>query len=174
MASDEELADLVLTPPLDASIFKFPAALAGMMLGGSIFFLLGAVSAIILQLVRPGRDSLVVAIGGVVFFGSFATLGLRSYGRLRDRVAVNSQGIWYLPFKGTATYIPWSNVEHVDARDTAQRLVLTGVGTGKNIKLEYQLEDFASYAILFLLIHRLKRVYPRALQMSSTVYGSTR
>jgi hypothetical protein len=112
------------------------------MLGCSLFFLGFMAFTLALPLIDPIHASLAIVLVCVPVFGLFATLGLRSFGRLRDSVAVNSEGIWYLPLKGESTFIAWRDVANVRADDTGQRLVLVDGTGGRSIRLEYQLEDF--------------------------------
>lgn len=98
--------------------------MAWMMLGASLLFL-GVVAFVLAgRLTDPTHVSLVVVRPCVALFGSFAALCLRSFRRLHDKVAVNSDGIWYVPRKGEPTFIAWREVGSVSARDTQQRLVL--------------------------------------------------
>ncbi len=131
------------------------------MLGASCLFIGFAGFALALPLIEPRNDSLLIALLGALVFGSFATFSLRSYARVRDRVAVNSEGIWYMARKGTPTFIAWRDVASVKVNDTQQRLVLVdGVGR-RTIKLEYQLEDFGKLRD-FVLCHTVKQTLMNA------------
>lgn len=93
--------------------------------------------------VKPGRGALPTAVCSVAFGGTMGSFVLRSALRCRDRVAVTSEGIWYLPRKAPPTWIAWREVTAVEAHETQQRLVLKD-GTGaRTIRLEYQLENFS-------------------------------
>lgn len=129
-------------PNADALVFKFPRNVAGTMLGGSLFCFGLVAFALALRLTDPAQTSLAVVLPCVALFGSLGTFCLRSFGRLRDSVAVDSEGIWYLPRKGESTFIAWREVGSVSAQDTQQRLVLLDATGGRRIRLEYQLEDF--------------------------------
>jgi hypothetical protein len=72
----------------------------------------------------------------------FATLALRAFHRFRDSVAVNADGVWYLPRKGEPTFIAWVDVANVKVDDPMQRLVLFDSTGSRRIRLEYQLENF--------------------------------
>ena len=85
----------------------------------SLVFFGIAASALAWRLTDPAHASLVVVLPCVPLFGSFAALCLRSFKRLRDQVAVNSDGIWYLPRKGEPTFIVWHEVGSVSALDTS-------------------------------------------------------
>lgn len=128
--------------PSDVLVFKFPPSLAWMMLGCSLVSIGFVAFALALPLIDPRHASPAVELLCIAVFGSLATLSLRSFGRLRDSVAANSDGIWYLPRKGGFTFIAWCDVASVNAHDTQQRLVLTDATGERSIRLEYQLEDF--------------------------------
>jgi hypothetical protein len=134
--------------PSNALVFRFPPGLAAMMLGCSLL----CFGMVVLALVAfdPGHQSLAIKLPVVVGFGSFGALTLRSFGRLRDGVAANSDGIWYLPRKGEPTFVAWCNVVSVKADDTQQRLVLCDATSGRSIRLEYQLANFARLRELVL------------------------
>lgn len=107
-----------------------------------VYFLGFMIFVLAMQVLKPSQGSLVIALLGVAVCGLFATLGMRSFGRLRNSVAVSSDGIWYLPRRGEPTFIAWFDVASVKANDTQQRLVLAD-GTGhRSIRLEYQLTNF--------------------------------
>jgi hypothetical protein len=127
----------------DSLVFKFSRTLPWMMLGASILFL-GVVAFVLAwRLTDPTHSSLAIVLLCLVLFGSFAALCLRSFRRLRDSVAVNFEGIWYLPSSGEPTFIAWREIASVNALDTQQRLVLLDASGRRSIRLEYQLENFA-------------------------------
>jgi hypothetical protein len=117
--------------PSDASVFKFPSGMAWMVLGCSV--LCFGWWSFALVAFDPWHDSRAMELLWVVGPGLFGTLTLRSFGRLRDSAAANSDGIWYLPRKGEPTFIAWSNVASVKADDTQQRLVLCNATSGRII-----------------------------------------
>jgi hypothetical protein len=127
--------------PADALIFRFPSSLPWMMLGCSILGVAFMVFACVTWLAESNRYLPVLVFLCVVVCGPLSALALRSFCRLRDSIAVNDQGIWYLPRKGESTFIGWCEVARVMACDTQQRLVVVD-STGKSIRLEYQLEGF--------------------------------
>ena len=136
-----------LVPP-DALVFKFPPSMAWMVLGCSAL----CFGLVIVALVAfdPGHDSRAIEVLLVVGLGLFGALTLRCFGHLRDSVAANSDGIWYLPRKGVPTFIAWCNVASVKADDTQQRLVLCDATSSRTIRLEYQLTDFGRLRELVL------------------------
>jgi hypothetical protein len=113
-----------------------------MMLGASLFGFGFVAFALAWRLTDPADASLAVVLPCIVVFGSFAALCLRSFDRLRDSVAVNSEGIWYLPRKREPMFMAWADVARVRVQDTQQRLVLFDATGCRRIRLEYQLEDF--------------------------------
>ena len=143
MRAKEISAAAVPALPSDARIFGFPFGAAWFLLGCSVLFIGSAAFGVVLADVKPARGSLVTALCGLVFFGSLAAMSLSAFGRFRDRVAVSSTGIWYLPRKGQATCIAWSEVASVEAHETQQRLILRDAAGTRKIRLEYQLEDFS-------------------------------
>jgi hypothetical protein len=128
--------------PADALLFKFPRDIAWIMFGGSLFCFGFVAFAVTWRLTDPAQASLAVVLPCAVVFGALGAWCLRSFGRLRDSVAVNSEGIWYLPRKGEPTFIAWGDVATVSAQDTQQRLVLRDETSRRCIRLEYQLKDF--------------------------------
>jgi hypothetical protein len=92
---------------------------------------------------HPGPGSIGIAAVGAAILAAAGIFTFRSSGRFRDTIAVNADGIWYLSRSGESTYIAWSEVASIDARDTQQRLVLRDASGSRRIRLEYQLEDFA-------------------------------
>jgi hypothetical protein len=128
--------------PADALVFKFPRGLAWFMFGVACISFGFMIFVLAMQTLKPSHGSLVIALLGVAMCGLFATLTLRSFSRLRDSVAVSSEGIWYLPRKGEPTFIAWFDVASVKANDTLQRLVLTDARSHRSIRLEYQLTNF--------------------------------
>jgi hypothetical protein len=125
--------------PADAQLFKFPASLKWLYMGG-------AALSFGLALAMPLTESVHRWFGPVVvcatFLTAFGVLCLRSFNRCYDTVAVNPEGIRYLPRKGENTFIAWNNVASVSARDVMQRLVITDLSGRKTIRLEYQLDNF--------------------------------
>jgi hypothetical protein len=105
------------------------------MLGGSLFGFGFVAFALAWRLTDPVQASLAVVLPCVVLFGSLGTFCLQSFGRLRDSIAVDSEGIWYLPRKGESTFIAWGEVASVSAQDTQQRLVLRDATGGRRIRL---------------------------------------
>jgi hypothetical protein len=77
---------------------SFPSSMAWVGLGFSVL----GFGLVVVALVAfdPGHDSRALELLLVVGLGLFGTLTLRSFGRLRDSVAANSDGIWYRPRKG--------------------------------------------------------------------------
>ncbi len=130
-------------PPADAKIFKLPPSYRWGLLLAAIFFS-GAVA---LGLALPwlpgnGAFSFVLSAVCLLFFGSLAFYAFRAFQRSRDRVAVNDDGIWYLPnTAGSPTFIRWNEVTTVRARELLQRLEVIDI-TGRKIRLEFQLENF--------------------------------
>jgi len=78
----------------------------------------------------------------VLGFGMLAVLSSIGLARFSARVAVNSDGLWYLRGKSKPSFIPWSDVARVEAHDTAQGLVLVDARDGAKIRLGYQLQNF--------------------------------
>jgi hypothetical protein len=112
------------------------------MLGSSLLFFGCVALALTWRVTDPADASLVVVLPCIVVFGAFAALCLRSFGRVRASIAVNSEGIWYLPRKREPIYVAWSDVARVRVQDTQQRLVLCDATGRRRIRLDYQLEDF--------------------------------
>ena len=110
--------------------------------GASCLFIGFLAFTVAMLLIEPRSDSFLIAALDVVVFGSFAAFGLRSYARIRDRVAVSSEGIWSMPGKGGATFTAWSEIANVKANDAQQKLVLADKTGRRRIGLEYQLENF--------------------------------
>jgi len=129
-------------PPADALLFNFQPGFRWLMLGGAILFFGFMAFGLALPITDPAHTSLAIMILCVAVLGSFGALALQAFTIALDTVAVNSDGLWYLRRKGGTTFIAWSEVGSVSARDVAQRLVVTDLTGNKRIKLEYQLENF--------------------------------
>ncbi len=130
-------------PPLaDALFFNFQPGFRWLMLGGAILFFGFMAFGLALPITDPAHTSPAIMILCVAFFGLFGALALQAFTIALDTVAVNSDGLWYLHRKGGRTFIAWSDVGSVSARDVGQRLVVTDLSGNKKIKLEYQLENF--------------------------------
>ncbi len=103
-----------------------------------------------LPITDSADTSPIVLVLGVVLSGSLGAAALQIFNRSRDRVAVSADGIWYLPRTGAITFIAWSEVGSVGARDVAQRIVITDTTGIRRIRVEYQLEDFEKLRALVL------------------------
>jgi hypothetical protein len=139
-------------PPADASIFGFPASLRILMVGALVIFVGFIAFAVLMQLTRPARGSLVVVLLSFVVLGTGAFFCLRILRSSRNRIAVNSEGIWYLARNEPSSFMTWSNVSAVKADDTRQRLILTDASSTIVIRAEYQLENFGTLRE-FILSH---------------------
>lgn len=135
--------ELTTPLPADAEIFRFSQGLAWVALVGTIFLVGVFVLTAIVGITEHNNRLLFVAIALLPFYGAIGFFGFRSFHRLRDSVAVSPKGVWYLPKKGTATYIAWQDVATVKADDVGQRLVLLDASGTQKIRLEYQLGNFA-------------------------------
>lgn len=142
LRTQENPRSLGTIPPEDALVFGFSAGLAWMMLGCSFLCFAFAIFVLVMQSTDPSHISPPITLLCFLLFGSFSVLTLRSSRRLRDSVAVNTEGIWYLPRKGEFTFIPWRDIGSVTAADVQQRLVLIDSTGSRSIKLEYQLQHF--------------------------------
>ena len=142
----------VKTPPAGASIFGFSGSLRLMMLGVTVICIGFIAFMVVMQLTRPERGSMVVVLLSFVMCGTGAIYCSRVARRSRDRIAVNSEGIWYLARNGPTSFIAWSNVATVKADDTMQRLILADGSGTTIIRAEYQLENFAALRE-FILSH---------------------
>lgn len=98
----------------------------------------------------PGEVELAMWLPAGAFFAYMAITALRLLTRLRDRVAVSAEGVWYLPRKAAPTFIPWGEVARVEAHDIAQRLVLVDARDGIKVGLEYRLNEFSKLRDLVL------------------------
>ncbi len=137
--------------PADAQMFKFPQGLASFMLVASAFFAALLAGAVVV-LRGADRVLLLVLLPCGVVIASIAVLSVRSFGMLRDSVAVNGDGIWYLPRRGEPRFLAWNDVARVRADDVQQRLVLMDTTGMRTIRLEYQLENFGQLRT-FVLQH---------------------
>jgi len=113
------------------------------MLGCSLSCAAFVIFVLLMQLTGPAHVSPPIALLCYLLFGSFSVLSLRSFRRCRASVAVNTEGIWYLPRTGEFTFIPWRDIGKVTALDVQQRLVLIDSTESRTIRLEYQLQHFA-------------------------------
>jgi hypothetical protein len=147
--------------PANATLFKFPSGTAPFLLIVSILCFCLLILVVYEQISHPKRGSLGIATVCVAMFAAFGLIAFRSSGRLRDTIAVNSDGIWYLSRSGQSTYIAWSDVASVKVLDTQQRLLLSDKSDSRRIRLEYQLEDFAKLRD-FVLSHTTALTKPHS------------
>jgi hypothetical protein len=88
---------------------------------------------------RSPRFSASWIISGLAFLG-FAVYFIRLLRTFRDVIAVSPQGAWKLSPQGSYTFIAWDDLDGV--RERMRNLALIAKD-GRQIKLDYQLEDFA-------------------------------
>lgn len=132
-------------PPADAIIFKLPAYYRPLLIVG-VIVLVGFVALGLALPWVPGPGpssslSFLLAAVCLLFFGSLAFYTFRAFQRSRDQVAVNDDGIWYLPHKGRSTFIRWNQVATVKAHEFTGWLVIADIA-GRKIRLEYRLKNF--------------------------------
>ena len=148
----DSLGTQTKAPQADASIFGFRGSLRVWMLGAMVICIGFIAFAVLMQLTRPARGSLVTVLFSFVVFGTGSFLCLRVVRYSRDRIAVNSEGIWYLARNGPSSFMTWSNIATIKADDTMQRLILTDASGTRIIRVEYQLENFPTLRE-FILSH---------------------
>ncbi len=94
---------------------------------------------------RPLSTTSIIAGGlGVALFAALGVLGWRSMRRLKDRFAVNEEGIWSLPNRGEPRFIAWQDVSRVKADDIMTRLLIWDSSDEPPLRLENQLNDAAA------------------------------
>lgn len=142
MTRDDPGREIVL-PPVDASVFGY-GSLRIMMLVCAAICAGFAVWAAVMQLLHPERDFLIVLLLVLLMCGAGFVYSLRVVRYSRDRIAVNSEGIWYLARNGPPTFMTWTDVGEVKANDTMQRLILTDASGKRAIRIEYQIEKFSA------------------------------
>jgi hypothetical protein len=130
-------------PSSDVAVFGYSPAYRSVMLGCLLGFLLCAGFSAALPLSGPHPGVAVLQLLGVTVFGVFAVLTLTVVRKMWDKVAVDAEGIRYIPSRGNTTILTWDNIATVIANDAGQRIVLGDASGQKTIKLEYQLDDFA-------------------------------
>jgi hypothetical protein len=135
--------------PADATRFRFPRGFAWMMLGSSVLF---ASAAVFCAVAFTARHQIVLGIVLLIPFGSMSVLSFRSSRRFSDHVAVNSNGIWYVPRKGPFIFLAWYDIGTVVADDVQQRLLIGDAAGRTTIRLEYQLAHFPELR-KFVLVH---------------------
>ncbi|MGD0832575.1 MAG: hypothetical protein ABR907_16705 [Terracidiphilus sp.] len=140
----DDPARQTVPPPTDALVFKFPASLRIAMLGCAVVCLGFFACVVVMQLVKPERGSLILSLLSFILCGIGLAYSLKVVCYSADRVAVSSEGIWYLPKNRTSSFIAWSDVSVVKANDTMQRLIVTDASARRTIRAEYQLENFAA------------------------------
>ena len=159
---DEAVRKSIKGLPTDVSIFGFPSGLSWMMLGATCLFGAAAVAGPTMAVLHPSdRGSVAIAICSLVAFGGFSALTLRAFFRFRDSVAVNREGVLYLPKSGEPKFISWSDAD-VRADDTGQRLVITDQAKTEKIRLEYQLENFSKLREI-VLEHTASQIHRNAI-----------
>lgn len=110
-----------------------------MMLGSSLLL---ASATVFCAVSFTGKHEAVLGIVSVVLLSSVSVLSFRSSLRLFDHVAVNSDGIWYVPRNRQFIFLAWHDVGTVVAQDVQQRLLIVDAARRTTIRLEYQLAHF--------------------------------
>ncbi len=135
--------------PADATLFTFPRGLPWFMLGTSLLL---ASAAVFCAIGFAERHEAALGILSFALLGSISTLLFRSSLRLFDHVAVNSDGIWYVPRNGQPIFLAWRDIGTVVAQDVQQRLLIVDAAGRATIRLEYQLANFQRLRE-FVLMH---------------------
>ena len=139
----DRTAQATRTAPSNAAVFCVPSSTAWFVFGGGIVFLAFSFLGLALAFSKSSdRLSLGLGLAAAAGFGIFAVVAFRSFVRLRGKIAINEDGIWYLPHRGNGTSIQWKDISAVKADDTGQRLVLSDDLQRKTIRIEYQLKSF--------------------------------
>src|SRR5262249_33766026 len=125
-----------------AEFFQFPPSYRRMTIACLVGFCIFAVFSAFLPLIDPGSKSWAIATIAVPEFALFGLLAARAALMSRDRVAVSDDGIWYLPHRGTSTFMRWDEIAKVEVRELTKRLVIADATSHKRINLEYQLDRF--------------------------------
>ena len=120
--------------------FGFRRTLAWAMSASALLF---ASAAVLSAAAFSAKHQIVSGLVLLIPFGSFSILSFRSARRLFDHVAVNANGIWYVPRMGQSTFLAWHDVGTVVADDVGQRLVIVDAAGRTTIRLEYQLQQFS-------------------------------
>ncbi len=152
-------------PPADAKSFKLPSSYRWTL----IFCVIVACGFAALGLALPwlpGRGAssflpFLLAAACLFVFGSLAFYACRDLQRSRDQVAVNDDGIWYLPHAGSPTFIRWSEVATVSVggrTNLSQWLEVIDI-RGRKIGLGFQLVDFRQL-LFFVLDHTDDKRHP--------------
>jgi hypothetical protein len=138
-----EVPEIRMQPPADAPVFKFSNGYYWYTVFGTVVF--AGFTGLCLAIPLFDRRLLLLSVLGVAFFGTFAGYFLRYLRCLRDSVAVNPEGIWYLPRKGDCTFLAWNEVAKAKDDEPSSlysRLVLADATARRQIRLDYRLEDF--------------------------------
>lgn len=125
--------------PADATLFTFPRRLAWTMSASALLF---AAAAVVCAVAFTAKHQIVLGLVLLVPFGSFSVLSFRSSRRLFDHVAVNANGIWYVPRTEQPIFLAWHDIGTVVADDVQQRLLIVDAAGRTTIRLEYQLDQF--------------------------------
>ena len=88
------------------------------------------------------RPDIFLLAAAVAFFGWLGVITLRRLGAVNDRVAVDNTAIWYLPSRGAATCIRWSEVAGTRQYKIMSYLMISNTSDTRKIKLEYSLVNF--------------------------------
>jgi hypothetical protein len=152
----------------DALVFEIPEAVHWILIVGPLFALGLAGCAFFVGWNDTTHRSNIFVVG--TLFAGASIFGVRSARRLRYKVALNPEGIWYLPSAGESLFMAWRDVASVTANDTQQWLVLVDHLGSKSIKLDYQLQDFGRLRD-FVLRH--VPAMPKAPAVASRVFHRT-
>ncbi len=128
-------------PGSQATVFSFPAsARASIIVGLAAQLALLTCSIYAFAFAVKPPDVFMLAMMGT-FFVWLGTITLRRLRAVDDRVAVDDTAVWYLPRRGVATCIRWSEIARLRQHRALHYLTMADTSGTRKIKLEYGLEN---------------------------------
>jgi YD repeat-containing protein len=128
-------------PSSNATFFRLPTSLRVILIIGVLAFLGFTGLGIALFFSHERIDPIILMFSTAVC-GFFGVVTLQALRRSRDQVAVDDNGMWYLPRVVAPTFIGWNEIGEVQGREIMKRLVITDTTGTRRIRVEYQLDDF--------------------------------
>jgi hypothetical protein len=128
-------------PPY-ARLYSIPAGHRFIFVAGGALFLFAFVMVALLPVYQPNKP----ALGPMAFclpgFGGFVALSVYGFLACRAKIAITDEGIWSVTPRKPTVFLNWREISRIEEHRFKQRLVLSDSGGLRQIKVEYQLEEF--------------------------------
>ena len=122
--------------PANERVFEFPSSVRLFLL--PVALVCGVI--FLFEIFQPSLNNLALAAVAILVGG----MQLRSFSRLRYRVAVSDDGIRYMPHGDSPTFLQWSEIANLELRERLgdARLVISDATRLRQMNLDYRLDRF--------------------------------